>query len=313
MTGHLSERTRWAIVMAFAIAMAWVEAASVFYIRALVDRIEPYQADPLPMNGALGNVELWREAATLVMIATLGLLAGRTWRRRAGYAALAFGAWDIFYYVFLRLISGWPRTLLDWDILFLLPLPWWGPVLAPVSIALVMILWGTLATQSGDGAADARWAWALACVGIVLALAVFMIDAWRALPDGRDAVLQVLPTTFNWPLFWVALLLMASPALHQVAFLHVRPSPSRGNPVRGAAPWQKTASPVLWKMEDLHHATPSDCAGFLFVFGLAGCGSSAAPMPTPLPTVQGRWQGTITSPADGVGTITADLIQSGPW
>ena len=161
MTGHLSERTRWAIVIAFAIAMAWVEAASVFYIRALVDRIEPYQANPLPINGALGNVELWREAATLVMIATLGVLAGRTWRRRAGYAALAFGAWDIFYYVFLRLMSGWPRTLLDWDILFLLPLPWWGPVLAPVSIALLMIVWGTLATQSDDDATDARWAWAL--------------------------------------------------------------------------------------------------------------------------------------------------------
>jgi hypothetical protein len=86
MRSFLSERRRWAIVMAFAIAMAWVEAASVFYIRALVDRIEPYQADPLPMHGALGNVELWREAATLVMIATLGALAGRTWRRRAGYA-----------------------------------------------------------------------------------------------------------------------------------------------------------------------------------------------------------------------------------
>ena len=177
----------------FAIAMAWVEAASVFYIRALVDRIEPYQADPLPMNGALGRVELWREAATLVMIATLGLLAGGTWRRRAGYAALAFGTWDIAYYVCLRLISGWPRTLLDWDILFLLPLPWWGPVLAPVSIALVMILWGTLATQLDDGASDSRWAWALGAVGIVVALAVFMIDAWRALPDGRDAVLRTTP------------------------------------------------------------------------------------------------------------------------
>jgi hypothetical protein len=217
MTGHLSERTRWAIVVVFAVAMAWVEAASVFYIRALVDRIEPYQADPLPMNAALGSVELWREAATLMMIAALGVVAGRTWRGRAGYAALAFGAWDIFYYVFLRLISGWPRTLLDWDILFLLPLPWWGPVLAPVSIALLMILWGTLATQSGDGRTDARWAWALACVGTVLALAVFMVDTSRALLNGRDAVLQVLPTTFNWPLFWVALLLMASPALHQVA------------------------------------------------------------------------------------------------
>ena len=219
MTDHFSERTRWAIVMAFAIAMAWVEAASVFYIRTLVDRIEPYQADPLPIYGALGNVELWREAATLVMIATLGLVAGSTWRRRAGYAALAFGAWDIFYYVFLRLMTGWPKTVLDWDILFLLPLPWWGPVLAPVSIALVMILWGTLATQSDDAATDARWArWtlALACVGIVLALASFMIDAWRALPDGRDAVLRVLPDDFNWPLFCLALLLMASPVLHQV-------------------------------------------------------------------------------------------------
>jgi hypothetical protein len=224
MMDHLSERPRWALVVGFAIAMAWVEAACVFYLRALVDRIEPYQTNPLPMNDALGTVELWREAATLVMIAALGMLAGRSGRRRAGYAALAFGVWDIFYYVFLRFMTGWPKTLLDWDILFLLPLPWWGPVLAPVSIALVMILWGTLATQSDAAATDARWAEALAGVGIVLALAVFMIDAWRALPDGREAVLQVLPTTFNWPLFWVALLLMASPALHQVAFLPTKKS-----------------------------------------------------------------------------------------
>src|SRR5262245_47829890 len=82
---HTPERTRWAVVVAFAIAMAWVEAASVFYIRLFVDRIEPYQPDPLPINGMLGNVELWREAATLVMLATLGMLAGHTWRRRAGY------------------------------------------------------------------------------------------------------------------------------------------------------------------------------------------------------------------------------------
>jgi len=227
MTGYLTERTRWAIVMAFGIAMAWVEAASVFYIRLLVDRIEPYQANPLPMNGTLGSVELCREAATLVMIVTLGVLAGRTWRRRVGYAALAFGVWDIFYYVFLRLISGWPRTLLDWDILFLLPLPWWGPVLAPVSIALVMVLWGTLATQSDDGATDARWTWTAAYVGIMLALAVFTIDSWRALPHGRDAVLQVLPTRFNWSPFWVALLLMASPALHWVVSVPVKSYPRR--------------------------------------------------------------------------------------
>src|SRR5882724_6484951 len=196
MTSHLSERTRWAIVMAFAIAMAWVEAASVFYIRALVDRIEPYQADPLPLHGALGTVELWREAATLVMIATLGMLAGRTWRIRAGYAALAFGAWDIFYYVFLRLISGWPRTLLDWDILFLLPLPWWGPVLAPVSIALVMILWGTVVSSWRIERArnGLEWkAWALNFSGVIVALYVFMADSIRVAQGGVDALRNVLP------------------------------------------------------------------------------------------------------------------------
>jgi hypothetical protein len=207
---------RLATVLVFAIAMAWMEAATVFYLRTLVGRIQPYQPVPLPMNDALGTVELWREAFTLVMIATTGMLAGRTWRRRWGYAALACGVWDIFYYVFLHLISGWPTTLLDWDILFLLPLPWWGPVLAPVSIAIVMIVWGTLVTQSDDGAPDARWTWALASLGIALALATFMADAWRAMPGGREAVLRVLPTRFNWPVFVVALLLMASPALYGV-------------------------------------------------------------------------------------------------
>src|SRR4051812_42054959 len=207
------QRTRWALVTVFAIAMAWVEAACVFYIRSFVDRIEPYQANPLPISGALGNVELWREASTLVMLAAVGLLAGRTWRARAGYAALAFGVWDILYYVFLRLMTGWPRTLLDWDVLFLLPLPWWGPVLAPVSIAVVMMAWGTLVTRAGDRGDDSGWAWALGAVGATVALCLFMLDAWRALPGGRDAVLHVLPTTFNWPLFSVALLLMALPAV----------------------------------------------------------------------------------------------------
>lgn len=216
---EIRARARWAIVAAFALAMAWVEAASVFYIRTLVDRVEPYQANPLPMHGVLGAVESWREAATLVMIGAVGLLAGRSWRHRFGYAALTFGVWDVSYYGFLRIMCGWPRTLLDWDILFLLPLPWWGPVLAPISIAAVMILWGTTEVLAGPDLAGSRWNRAtevLAGIGVVLALAVFMSDAWRVLPDGRDAVLLVLPTTFDWPLFVVAVLLMAMPVLGRV-------------------------------------------------------------------------------------------------
>ena len=36
-------RRRWLVVILFAVAMAWVEAASVSYIRVVVDRIVPYQ------------------------------------------------------------------------------------------------------------------------------------------------------------------------------------------------------------------------------------------------------------------------------
>ena len=66
----------------------------------------------------------------MVMLLAVGILAGRNWRSRLGYSAIAFGVWDIFYYLFLKVMCGWPHSLLDWDILFLLPLPWWGPVLA---------------------------------------------------------------------------------------------------------------------------------------------------------------------------------------
>ena len=123
---------RWGMVVIYAMAMAWVESAVVFYLRSMMDRIEPYQSNPLPVIGGFALVELPRELATLIMLFAVGWLAGRTWRARFGYAAIAFGVWDIFYYVFLKIICGWPHSLLDWDVLFLLPLPWWGPVLAPV-------------------------------------------------------------------------------------------------------------------------------------------------------------------------------------
>jgi len=217
MSAPRRERARWMLVVTFAAGMAWVEAACVYYLRVMVDRVEPYQPDPLPIRGILGEVELVREGATLVMLAMTGLLAGRTWRARLGYAAIAFGFWDILYYVFLRIISGWPASPFDWDILFLLPLPWWGPVLAPVSIASLMILWGTLITQWPDRERATRFArtsWVLSGAGIVLAMEVFMADSIRTVPRGLDTVRQVLPVAFNWPMFGAAFLLMATPLAH---------------------------------------------------------------------------------------------------
>jgi len=208
------DRTRWLLVVVFAIGMAWVEAASVYYLRVMVGRVDPYQANPLPIHGVLGQVELVREAATLVMLLTIGMLAGRTWHKRLAYTAIAFGVWDVLYYVFLRIMSGWPKSLFDWDILFLLPLPWWGPVLAPVSIALLMIVWGTLTSQSREPGPATPLAWLLwgSCgVGIVLALCVFMADSLRVLPQGLDMTRHVLPKQFHWPVFCVALALMSLP------------------------------------------------------------------------------------------------------
>jgi hypothetical protein len=207
---------KWGVVVAYAMAMAWVESAVVFNMRTMIDRIDPYQSNPLPLVGNLGSVELVREAATLAMLLTVGMLAGRSWRSRLGYAAVAFGVWDVLYYVFLRVMCGWPRTLFDWDILFLLPLPWWGPVLAPTSIAAMLIAWGTLTTQFEEHPPADLPVWkqrALGLIGAGLALYVFMADSIRVADQGVDVLRNLLPARFNWPLFCMALLLMAIPVI----------------------------------------------------------------------------------------------------
>lgn len=230
-------RTTWLLVAIFAVAMAWVEAAVVYDLRVLVDRLEPYQPNPLPIAGALGNIELVREVATLVMLAAVGALAGATLRARIAYTAIAFGIWDIFYYASLKVMYGWPRSLFDWDVLFLLPLPWWGPVIAPMSIAVLMIALGTIETVSPVSARAGRNVvrlWSVAALGAALALYTFMADALRALPQGAEAVRTVLPVTFNWPLFGVALVLMAAPLapliVTRIPSLRAAPVPGRNAP-----------------------------------------------------------------------------------
>ena len=213
---------RWLTVVLFASAMAWVEAAVVFYLRTMINRIEPYQADPLPIIGGLGPVEMVREAATLLMLAAVGLLAGWNWRSRLGFFSIAFGVWDICYYLFLRKMCGWPHSLLDWDILFLLPLPWWGPVLAPVSIAALMILWGTLASQFAAPKSSVSPAWTIRLMnflGFILALYVFMADSIRVMDGGVPALRTMLPARFNWVLFALAMLLIAAPIVENALWI----------------------------------------------------------------------------------------------
>ena len=213
----MTDKRRWMVVVIYSIAMAWLESATVVYLRTLVGRIDPYQARPLPLSVGLGQAEVVREFATLVMLFTVGWLAGRTWRSRLGYGLIAFGIWDIFYYVFLNVIAGWPHSIFDWDVLFLIPLPWWGPVIAPASIAALMVVGGTLVSltdQPDRPIWPGRWSWLLNLRGVAIALYVFMANAIAVVEHGPDAVRAMLPTHFSWPLFILALILMAAPIVN---------------------------------------------------------------------------------------------------
>jgi len=132
---------RFVAVTIFAIAMAFLEAAVVEYLRQLYyPEGFSFPLKMIPMN--IYFVELGREAATIIMLAAIGYLAGKNFLTRFSAFIIAFGVWDIFYYVFLKLILNWPSSLFDWDILFLIPLPWIGPVLAPVIISVLLIFAG---------------------------------------------------------------------------------------------------------------------------------------------------------------------------
>src|SRR4030095_13106258 len=126
-------------LLLFSTAMGFLEAAVVIYLRKLY---YPGGFDfPLvviPRDVAV--VELFREGATLIMLLAVGFLTGKTTAQRFCYFLFCFATWDIFYYVFLKVFLGWPESLLTWDILFLLPVPWVGPVLAPCLSSLTMIL-----------------------------------------------------------------------------------------------------------------------------------------------------------------------------
>ncbi len=146
-------------VIIFGIAFAFVEAAVVFYLRLLFNFQTNYPSegytvllnlgvmkflsfkDVLP-NHLVNQVETYRELATIVMLFALGFLSGETIKQRVGAFLISFSTWDIFYYVFLHLITGWPKTIFDIDVYFLNPVPWVGPVITPVVISIFMFIAG---------------------------------------------------------------------------------------------------------------------------------------------------------------------------
>ncbi|MCE2963227.1 MAG: hypothetical protein ACK5UE_08300 [Chitinophagales bacterium] len=127
----------------FFISMALLESAVVVYLRELYYP-NGFMFPLSPMKSVIILTELARELATIIMLWTMGYIAGRNFSTRFAWFIIGFGIWDIFYYVFLYIFIQWPATLVDWDILFLIPLPWYGPVIAPCLISVLMIIFGGL-------------------------------------------------------------------------------------------------------------------------------------------------------------------------
>jgi hypothetical protein len=203
--GPGSFRATAVVVIALGAAMGYLEAVVVVYLRAALGLVELTPTPILDPAGfeAYAAMEIAREAATLVMIAAVGWLAGRSWVERLAWAAVVFGTWDIAYYVGLWVTIDWPPALDTWDLLFLIPVPWVGPVWAPLVVSMALIGCGLAAAQrirAGRPVQVGRLEVALALAGGALVILSFLPDAARVL-DGDAAPWS------TWPLFWLGMAL----------------------------------------------------------------------------------------------------------
>jgi hypothetical protein len=196
---------------AFCVAMAYLESAVVVYLRALY---YPNGFDfPLqPMPPAMAAIEVGREAATVVMLLGIAMVSAADRWQRFFVFCIAFGVWDIFYYAWLWVFLGWPPSLLAWDVLFLIPVPWLGPVLAPVLVSLALIVascWLWREQRRGLTLAFPRGHWIVAIAGGCLVLLAFMIDF-------ETALTAQLPSPFRWDLFASGMALALGALIHGV-------------------------------------------------------------------------------------------------
>ncbi|MFA5240340.1 MAG: hypothetical protein WC476_11635 [Phycisphaerae bacterium] len=193
---------RFCIVVIFGIAFAYIEASVVVYLREI---FHP-SGFTFPLT-ELGNSPLWkrllltetgREAATLVLILSSSWLFGQNRRQRFAFFLTIFAVWDIFYYVWLKVLIGWPVSVMDWDILFLIPTVWAGPVIAPVIVSIVMLAFaGIMLYRYSIKSTPIDWlVFALASVIVIASFCVAGLHS-------ADADYQ---SHFHWPLFAAGLL-----------------------------------------------------------------------------------------------------------
>jgi len=188
-------------VAVFAAAFALVEASVVIYLRALY--YPGGFAFPLrDLPPGFLRLEVAREAATLLMLLAVGAIAGQKPWERFGYFIFAFGAWDLLFYFWLLVTTGWPGSLFEWDILFLIPVPWIGPVIAPVLVSLLMIACGGIIAirgAAGRGFRPGLISWSLGCAATILVL-------WSFVADTDAGFRGSLPAAYHYELLVLGLL-----------------------------------------------------------------------------------------------------------
>jgi hypothetical protein len=149
---------RLTILSTYSIAMAYLEAMIVVYLRRLMP-IADWNRQVTDCASLITFLEkhqvLWteqtREAATIIMLIAVALMAGSTIRQKLGAFLWSFALWDLFYYIFLYMLIKWPSNLATWDVLFLIPRPWVSPVYIPVIISLGMLMAGIFLLKSDGG------------------------------------------------------------------------------------------------------------------------------------------------------------------
>jgi len=214
---QLKVRRMFASLLLFGVSFGFVEAAVVVYLRphyeAVHARYYPerrdnnffplLRLDQLEAAGAqparLLIVELAREAATLVLLAAVGLAIAQNLRQWVAGFAVAFGIWDSCYYLFLKLLLDWPDTLMAWDLLFLLPVPWVSPVLAPVLVSVSLIWAGALALKREARGEPIRLRGTNGASIFLGGSMIVTSFCW----DCRHLMSSGMPRDFNWLLFFV--------------------------------------------------------------------------------------------------------------
>ena len=195
-------RSKLGLAFLFAVAMAVVEAAVVVYLRAMYYP-EGFEVILVALSQQHVAVEIGREFATIVMLVCVAGILGRERWERFGWFIFLFGIWDIFYYVWLKVMIDWPIRWTDWDILFLIPAPWVGPVIAPILVSLVMVGVGIAITrlyrrQLRFRTIPITWGLALAATAIIL---------YAFLRDADRVTTGIAPESYWYGLLVIGLLL----------------------------------------------------------------------------------------------------------